>query len=52
MNAVLLHDAQRGAPFPETLVGQFLLLGGIVKRMQPHEARSRGNRTETSELGP
>jgi hypothetical protein len=35
MNAVLLHDAQRGTPFPETLVGQFSLLDEIVKRLQP-----------------
>jgi hypothetical protein len=27
-----LHDAQRGAPFPETLAGQFSLLDEIVKR--------------------
>ena len=41
MNAVLLHDAQSGALFPETLVGQFSPLGEIVKRLQPREARSR-----------
>jgi len=41
MNAVVLHHAQRGALFPETLVGQFSLLGEIVKRLQPHEAHSR-----------
>ena len=52
MSAVLLHDAQRGALFPETLVGQFSPLGEIVKRLQPHEARSRGNRKETSEFRP
>ena len=52
MSAVLLHDAQRGALFPETLVGQFSPLGEIVKRLLPHAARSRGHRQETSEFRP
>ena len=51
-NAVLPHDAQRGAPFLKTPAGQFSLLDEIVKRFEPLEARSRGNRTETQKLGP
>ena len=47
MNAVLLHDAQRGAPFPETLVGQFSLLDEIVKRLQPHESWGHDRDTQT-----
>jgi hypothetical protein len=45
MNAVILHACSTVRRFRKTLVGQFSLLDEIVKRLQPHEARSRGNRT-------